>query len=700
MDSSKKSWMSRVGIVVIAAILVEIVSVVHYEHLRSMIMEDMDIRGRIVLGSMASEIGNVLELTETTMKENLWDIRRSIARPDSVSAALVRLIDDNPHVDGGCLAFVPYYYPSKGRIFEPYAQKSDGAIVLSQIADEKHDYTQNKAFRQVLQTQCPVWSDPYYYGPDSLGFTTYSYPIRDREGRLAAVCGLDMDLSWLGDTLNARQPYRTSFALLLTEEGELVAAPSEDRIPEADVLKVVDVVNGVLPESSLPDLYIRTTKLKKDPYWVLVQVHRKDEVLARMRRMRLNQMLFILLGLSILAFMINRYARNEKKLRVASEEQARINGELAAARSIQQQMVPETFPPFVYGSLEPAKEVGGDIYDFFIRDGKLFFCIGDVTGKGVPSAILMSVAHSLFRMVARKEESPSLILEALNHEICSGNESNMFLTFFVGCLDLYSGVLTFGNAGHDKPFLISDGFSLLQTKANLPLGVFPDTRFEEQSCVLSPGAILLLYTDGLTEAKNPGRQQFGRDGVAKVLEGFLAGGGDSLETLVTSLSEAAHNFAGEAPQSDDLTLLAVRYSPENQLHGELVLDNDTAALPRFTAFVTDFCSKLDLDRKKASGLRLALEEVVVNVIDYAYPEGEKGSICIHADSNREEVRFTVVDSGIPFDPTSVLEADTTLDAQMRPIGGLGILLARKLTDSVTYCRRNGQNVLTLTKSIV
>lgn len=692
--------MSRVGIVVIAAILVEIISVVHYERLRKMIMEDLDVRGRIVMNSMSSEISNVLGLTEATMRENLWDVRRSLVHPDSVSSSLVRLIDDNPHVDGGCLAFVPYYYPSKGRIFEPYANKSGGAILLSQIADENHDYTENKAFQRVLETQAPVWSDPYYYGPDSLGLTTYSYPIKDGEGRLAAVCGLDMDLSWLGDTLNARQPYRTSFALLLTEEGELVASPSEDRIPEAEVMRVVDIVNGVLPESSHPDLYIRTTRLKKDPYWQLVQVHRTDEILARMRKMRANQMLFILLGLAILAFMINRYARNEKKLRIASEEQARISSELAVARNIQQQMIPETFPPFVYGSLEPAKEVGGDIYDFFIRDGKLFFCIGDVTGKGVPSAILMSVAHSLFRMVSQKQDSPSVILEALNHEICRGNESNMFLTFFVGCLDLYSGELTFGNAGHDKPFLISDGFNLLQTKANLPLGVFPDTRFEEQSCILSPGSILLLYTDGLTEAKNMSRQQFGRDGVAKVLNGFLDGEDKSLEKLVTSLSEAAHRFAGEAPQSDDLTLLVVRYSPENQLRGELTLANDISELPKFTAFVTDFCAKLELDKKMASGLRLALEEVVVNVIDYAYPEGEKGSVYIQADSNHEEVRFTVIDSGIPFDPTSVMEADTTLDAQKRPIGGLGILLARKLTDSVSYCRRKGQNVLTLTKSII
>ena len=702
MNPSRKSWLTSVGIVAIAAVMVEVISIIQYERLRRMMAEDMTIRSHIVLGAMANDIQHTLELTETTMKENLWDVSQSLSHPDSVFPAMKRLIDDNPHVVGGCLAFVPYYYPSKGRLFEPYANKEkDGTIVLSQLAGPGHDYTENDEFIWTLDTQVPSWSDPYLYGPDSLSFATYSCPVWDNKGRLAGVCGLDIDLSWLGDTLNASQRFPSSFGILLTEDGQLVAGPPESRTPPEEVQQVVDILNGLIPASANPAIAIKTTALKKDPYWRLAQVFYKKEVYARMVRMRRQQMVLILLGLAILAFMIERYSRNERKLRKVSEEQARVDGELEVARNIQEEMIPRTFPTFIYGSLEPAREVGGDLFDFYIRDGKLFFCIGDVSGKGVPSAMLMSVAHSLFRIVSQKEDSPSRILQAMNRQLCQGNDSSMFMTFFVGCLDLYSGVLYYGNAGHDKPFVLSEGIELLQTKPNLPLGVFPDTRFEDQSCTLAPGSILFMYTDGLTEAKNTERKALGRDGVIEVLNGYLTSGSDApLERLISSMSDAAHSFAGAAPQSDDLTMLAVRFNPEDTVREQISMINDEAEVGRLGDFVKGFFGKLEIDDKTASGLRLALEEAVVNVIDYAYPEGEKGNVLVLADSNRKEVRFTIIDSGIPFDPTSVLEADTSLDADSRPIGGLGILLSRRLTDSVSYSRRNGQNVLTLTKSIV
>lgn len=700
MDSSKKGWMSRIGIVVIAAVMVELISIMQYERIRGIMKEEMEMRSRLAVNARAQTIEHALDLAETTMRENLWDVRSSMAHPDSIFPAMVRLINDNPLVVGGCLALSPDYYPSKGRLFEPYAVKQeDGTITVSQIAGPEHDYTQNEEYIWVLEHRTPSWTDPYSYGPDSLDFATYSYPIMDSKGEIIAVCGIDIDLSWLGDTLNTHQPSPSSFAIMLTEEGELVTGPSESRIPPSRVEEAVSFVNGKLPESAKIDFEITKTKLRTDPFWQVVEVYRPEDAFARMRKMRAQQMWLILIGLLIMYFMIARFARNEKKLRQASEEQARMGGELAVASRIQQEMLPKVFPSYVYGTLEPAREVGGDLFDFFVRDGKLFFCIGDVSGKGVPAAMLMSMIRSLFRLLSQKQESPSNILSTLNNELCRGNDTNMFITFFMGCLDLYSGVLRFGNAGHDKPFLVSKEITLLPTKSNLPLGIFPNTSYEDQTLVLAPGTSLFLYTDGLTEAKNEERKQFERGGVIKVLRTFMADKNTSLEKLVSSMSQAAHRFAGNAPQSDDLTMLAVRFAPENVLHEEIVLHNNVEEVTRLSAFVKDFLGKLEMDRKVAAGLRLALEETAVNVINYAYPEGETGSLTILADTNHQEVRFTLIDSGMPFDPTTVLEADTTLDAQNRPIGGLGVLLTRRLTDSISYTRVEGQNVLTLTKSI-
>ena len=700
MDFDKKRRLSRLGVMVLAAVLVEVISIAQYERVKAAMEEEMGVRARVVLGAMGADVGHMMELTEATLKENLWKVKQDLDHPDSSYVSLVYLVDDNPHVVGGFLAFVPDYYPSKGRLFEPYVKKGNGTISISQLAGPGHDYTQNEFFRQALETRQSFWSDPYIYEADSVeNLITYSVPVLDGKGDVAAVCGLDMDVSWLGDTLNARQPFPSSFGLLLTQEGMLVAGPPESRTPKAEVEAALEEIRQGADEATGKDMSIRRFQMVREPHWQIVQVYRTREIFARIWKMRRQQVLLILLGLAILAFMIERFIRSESKLRKASEEQARISGELAVAQRIQREMLPTSFPSFVYGSLEPAREVGGDLFDFFIRDGKLFFCIGDVAGKGVPSAMLMSVVHSLFRMVSRTEESPSKILSMLNGELCRGNDSNMFVTFFVGCLDLYSGELYYASAGHDKPFIIADEVSMMPAQSNLPLRVFPDTRFEEQKCSLSPGTTLLLYTDGLTESKNVERKQFGRERVVEVLNAFVKSREQSPDRLVASLSKAAHKFAGKAPQSDDLTVLVVQFAPGELLHDQISLVNKIDEVDRLNSFVKAFFGQLQLDGKTAAGLRLALEETVVNVINYAYPAHEQGTVTILADSDRKELRFTVIDSGKPFDPTTVLEADTTLDAQERPIGGLGILLTRKLMDSISYTRRNGQNVLSLTKVI-
>ncbi len=697
MLSLKNSWLARVGIVVLAAVMVEILSIVQYRREREALLEATELKSREVMNVMANKIQETLEFTEDTMQAHLWDIKRSMAHPDSVAPALVRLIQADPNVVGGSLAFTPHYYPSKGRLFRPCVNlQQDGIFRIEELAD---DYTLKEEYAWVLEHHTTSWTDPYFPAPDSPAITTYLFPVYDGNGKIVAICGLDIDLSWLGDTLNSQQPYPSSFGLLLTRQGELVAGPAKDRTPEHEVLHVMDLINGVIPASAVPGLSYSRRTMYKDPYWDIVEVYKTDEVFARVRRQRRQQMPLILLGLAILAFVINRYARNEKNLREASQEQARIGGELAVASEIQQEMLPKEFPSYVHGSLEPAREVGGDVFDFYTRDGKLLFCIGDVSGKGVPAAMVVSMTHSLFRLVSKKEESPSRILRALNEELCRGNSSNMFMTYFVACLDLYSGSLSYASAGHDRPFVVTDKVSMLEAKSNLPLGVYPGIRFEEHSCTLDPGTTLVLYTDGLTEAMNLSRKEFGRKGIQACLEGFLSRADFPLEKMVSSLSEAAHRHAGEAPQSDDLTILAVRFAPENLVRKALTLVNDTAEVPRLSSFVKEFLGRLEIDGRTASGMRLALEEAVVNVINYAYPQGEKGEISVQADSNGKEVRFTIADAGVPFDPTAMMEPDTTLDAQSRPIGGLGILLSRRLMDSVSYSRKNGQNVLSLTKTI-
>lgn len=395
-------------------------------------------------------------------------------------------------------------------------------------------------------------------------------------------------------------------------------------------------------------------------------------------------------------------------LKETTEEKGRIESELRIASNIQQAMIPKIFPPYpdrddidVYGILVSAKAVGGDLYDFYIRDEKLFFCIGDVSGKGVPASLVMAVTRSLFRIVSAHEPMPVRIAESMNESMSDMNESMMFVTLFIGVLDLPTGKLRYCNAGHCAPLLIGSDVSMLPVKANIPSGIMSGFKYEGQECMIEPGTTIFLYTDGLTEAENKNHAQFGEQRMLEVAE---ANSKPHITTkaLVMSMREAVHNFVQEAEQSDDLTMCAIQYKrpqQENVLQRSITLPNDVSTIPQLAEFVDSIVEACNLDMSVGMSLNLALEEAVVNVMNYAYPEGTHGDVNIEAHSNGVMLTFVISDSGTPFDPTIAREVDTDLAAEDRPIGGLGIHLVRQIMDSMNYERIDGKNILTLRKKI-
>ena len=257
-----------------------------------------------------------------------------------------------------------------------------------------------------------------------------------------------------------------------------------------------------------------------------------------------------------------------EQLKTTTAEKAVIESELNIAHSIQMSMLPKTFPPYperddvdIYGQLTPAKAVGGDLFDFFIRDEKLYFCIGDVSGKGIPASMFMAVARSLFHNVSGHIVEPHIIAKALNESMCDGNDMNMFVTMFIGVLDLQTGYLSYCNAGHDSPLLIGQGVGVLPCESNLPIGLM-DWEFVPQETTIAPGTTIFLYTDGLNEAENLHHQQFGEEQILQLAEEQLAKGECEPMPLIQRMTAAVHFFAGEAEQSDDLTMLAIQYKKE------------------------------------------------------------------------------------------------------------------------------------------
>ena len=406
-----------------------------------------------------------------------------------------------------------------------------------------------------------------------------------------------------------------------------------------------------------------------------------------------------------------------EELKETTTTKASMEKELRIAHNIQMSMLPKTFPPFpdridvdLYGQLTPARAVGGDLYDFYIRDEKLFFCIGDVSGKGVPASLVMAVTRSLFRNISAHTAKPDHIVMALNESLCEGNDTNMFVTLFLGVLDLPTGRLRYCNAGHDAPILIegkmdedmemSDGkeCKMLDVKPNLPIGVMPGWNFIDQEIVIDPGTTIFLFTDGLTEAENASHEQFG-------LERILQTAGnapDNPQEMIKLMMDNVHQFVNGTEQSDDLTMLAIQFTVKTLvdfMNRSITLHNDIQEVPQLATFVEEVCEDIGFDTSTTMQMNLAIEEAVVNVMEYAYPSDVQGEVRINAVANDVRLKIIISDDGMPFDPTTRGEVDTTLSADERGIGGLGIYLVRRIMDSINYERVNGQNVFTLRKRL-
>lgn len=279
-----------------------------------------------------------------------------------------------------------------------------------------------------------------------------------------------------------------------------------------------------------------------------------------------------------LASMKGSLATYIEKLEETTKSKSLIEGELNIARKIQMAMIPKIFPPYperkdldVYGTLIPAKAVGGDLYDFVLDGDDFYFCIGDVSGKGVPASLFMAITRSLFRNNVTHAKSPAKIATLLNNAIAQGNDENMFVTMFIGCCNLKTGYFTCCNCGHNAPatngMYIDDTFTTVRPSqqvhfmgkvpVNLPIGVIEGFEFEEVSIQLLPGVKLLLYTDGITEAENVHSELYGDDRLISTLSSFDINA--SAEEAVKMLLDDVHKHAIGADQSDDITVLSMNY---------------------------------------------------------------------------------------------------------------------------------------------
>ena len=496
MNTSRHTKIRSVTVLVVAALLLELTTAVQYISTRRAITAQIKEMAKQDLTS-ANRTFEVKELVEAAIAAVLPEVERLIdtQQQDSLHMALQRVVANHPEIVGVDFA---YRVGSDG-LRDGYFTFRDDAT--NEIKDTVigFDYTERTWYREGLHGN-GSWSEPYMSRYYVALMSTFSRPVHDAQGRVVAVIGADVPMREL-----------SSMAVQLYDNQQ---------------------------RSLIPVIILQ------------------------------------LIGLFVLGFIMYRSILSVRKLSKVSAEKDLINRELGIANAIQTAMLPPPLPESefmnIVGSQVPAKQVGGDFYDYFVRDGKLFFNIGDVCGKGIPAALVMSMTQAVFRTIATKVDDPSHIVMGMNTMASRGNTTGMFATLFVGVLDLATGHLSYCNAGHEKPIIITGrNMRYLDVTANIPIGVMEEKKYNIQESVIAAGDMILLYTDGLTEAMNANGKLFGLKRVEETICGdggmksddknrelpAFAGPQQLLDTMPHAVSE----FVNGAEQSDDLTMLVIKY---------------------------------------------------------------------------------------------------------------------------------------------
>jgi serine phosphatase RsbU (regulator of sigma subunit)/anti-sigma regulatory factor (Ser/Thr protein kinase) len=389
-----------------------------------------------------------------------------------------------------------------------------------------------------------------------------------------------------------------------------------------------------------------------------------------------------------------------------AEAAARIDKELEYAKQIQLSVLPVNFPEgedySIYAQMIAAKEVGGDFYDFYkLSDTTVAFLAADVSGKGIPAAMFMMTAKTIIKDLAESGMAVNDIFTKANEKLCENNESGMFVTAWMGILDLKTGKLQYVNAGHNPPLLkrANGSFEYLRTRAGFILAGMEGVRYRVAELTLNPGDRVFLYTDGVPEATNIENKLYGED---RLLDFMNQNATTDAISLFPALKANIDEFVGEAPQFDDITMVMLDYKP--QKGGDHMTNKTfpakTEALSDVLGFVDEMLQVFECPMKVQMAVCVAIEEVFVNVAHYAYGEGEGDmSLGIGFDEESRAITFRMTDKGIPFDPLKKPDPDITLSAEDREIGGLGIFITKKTMDSVEYAYENGENILTMVKKI-
>lgn len=586
-----------------------------------------------ILKIQIKDVEKVLADVESTTESMVWVVKDNLDDADFMYHICEKTLEYNPYIMGVAVAFEPYYYPSKGKWFGPYASyDSEGNLVSYQCGTEDYDYFKEDWYHLPEARNSSVWLDPYYdednmeHGLDQY-LTTYSVPLTDDDGKFFGVLQSDISLKDITDKLSSLEGYEHSYSMLLGRSGSFISHPDSTAL---DLATIFEYANNI-PNKGMEELgvkmisgetgaaimydhngknYVAYGSLSNG--WSMAIVCPYADVYGTIIRTNINLTILMLIELLLLFIIIKKIVSRTTKpitefvysaltigkgnfkarlpevkthdelrklhdsleymlmsfneyieqLTQSTTSNEKYESELNIASNIQKQMLPFTFQKTdrfdIYARLTPAKEVGGDLFDFLVRDNYLYIAIGDVSGKGVPAALYMAITRYAFNFISSLGHSVDDVMGEINNSFCKGNSMMMFVTMFIAKINLETYEMEYCNAGHN-PIVVKDpdgSVKYLHTKSNIAIGLVDDFPFQKETLQLGRGTRLLLYTDGVTEAEDADKNQYGEERLLEFVHSLSAD--DSSENVIDKLFSSVKEFTGENAQNDDITVLTVK----------------------------------------------------------------------------------------------------------------------------------------------
>ena len=672
-------------------------SYVSYSRARFRLQENMELEMQIAQEKLLFELYDALE----AWAELEDGVKKQLSKPRTITHKTEEILNRYPTFYACYVAFPPYYFPQE-KWFEPTTYRTQDTIISGILGDDAHDYFEREWYKGAAQSKDGYWSTPYRDDDFDEPIYTYSKVMRDEEGKLICVIGIDFSLKWINQLLDHFKPFEEAVFMLYSSNGTLLAA------------------SDGAPKEGFDQSWIISRKTLLPININMVTAIPKSHILKSLRLGILLPLSVFVLGILVVGLLIRRITRDEQVNARLETEKKVLSHELEIAHDIQMGILKdENEKKQAQGNgdielqtlLVPMREVGGDLFDFHREGDELWFIIGDVSGKGVPAAIFMSAAVNLFRAAGVRANSPKEIMEEMNAVLSENNPSLTFVTAFVGCLRIPTGELIYCNAGHCAPIVARPLRSKskderqktivesLQMEPNIPLGFDGHYSFVEQGCMLGEGDTLVLYTDGVTEARNPEREMLGLERWAEIVKtgDGLPVTGNGLEGHLWSELKA---FMGKAEPTDDITLMTIRKTgPVIPVTIHVPCREEQWRVLKGTIHTFGMCA--GLGKKALKQFEVAAEEAIVNILHYSQAsEIElkiKNEEKIVPSGKELKIILTLTDDGIAFDPTEHIPNDKATDE--RQVGGMGIHLIRQIVDEMHYERKENKNILTLVKKI-